>query len=590
MRARSWIVALTVCSTTVLGWPVAVADDGAPTARPVAKIAYVAHSDSGSDLFVVLPDGSRRSRFTFSGGVADPAWSRDGKRLAFAVHGDIWVASNQWNERRITTGGGYGSPSWSADGTRIVADHAVDLGSELVVIDVATSTQQVIVPASERWPGAWQPSWSPDGSTIAFIRLDSEGDDYAYYRRLFVVGPDGSGLSEVTPAEVGAGDPQWSPDGTRLLYTHSYHGRGGECSNEVTVMGADGTGLHTVLKQGCEDRAGSWSPRGGRMAFSTDSVDWWDAAAPQLAGVWTADLDGGHRQLVAAGGWDPAWQPRALRSFERGSTAGHSTTGGRRLAIAATSARGWDVFTLRPDGTGLRRLTDLGDATGPSWSPDRRWIAFIRKGSELWVMRSDGSGRRKVTGWMDGHAGLSWSPDGRRVVYSDGYLMTIDVRTRHKHQVPGLRRFDGYTYESVSRCTGGPWIAFTSGGSGGREDLYVVRPDGTRLTRLTRSRGLESQVQWSDRCDRLAVTTTSDLRQTDLLVVRRATGVRQVLWDWPGSDYSAAWNGTGRLVAFVSEGPRPHGTDPQPGLWVSSPQGRFARLVLERRTISSVDW
>lgn len=105
------------------------------------------------------------------------------------------------------------------------------------------------------------------------------------------------------------------------------------------------------------------------------------------------------------------------------------------------------LYTIRTDGSRPRLL--VRGAVDPAWSPDGRYIAYIDpKLRGIWVIRGDGSGRRRLTSTLPETerqpcCGLddrpSWSPDGRRIVFhrewitSDGQpvdLYAVDVNTR----------------------------------------------------------------------------------------------------------------------------------------------------------------
>lgn len=73
------------------------------------------------------------------------------------------------------------------------------------------------------------------------------------------------------------------------------------------------------------------------------------------------------------------------------------------------------IFTVRPDGTGNKRLTFSRDASNPKWSPSGRRIAFDRPGF-VWVMKADGSGKTELT---EGEL-VGWMPNGRRVLVVRG--------------------------------------------------------------------------------------------------------------------------------------------------------------------------
>jgi Tol biopolymer transport system component len=74
-----------------------------------------------------------------------------------------------------------------------------------------------------------------------------------------------------------------------------------------------------------------------------------------------------------------------------------------------------DIFTVRPDGTGERRLTFSGNSQNPIWSPSGRRIAYERSGG-VWVMRADGSGKHQL---IPGRL-VGWMPNGRRILVVRG--------------------------------------------------------------------------------------------------------------------------------------------------------------------------
>src|SRR5262245_22375138 len=90
---------------------------------------------------------------------------------------------------------------------------------------------------------------------------------------------------------------------------------------------------------------------------------------------------------------------------------------------ATTSSQ---IYTVRPDGTGTRRLTHVGAGSAawhPAFSPDAARIAYVLStdggNDQVWVMRADGSGQRLLVDepeWADGDP--SFSANGQRVLYS----------------------------------------------------------------------------------------------------------------------------------------------------------------------------
>jgi Tol biopolymer transport system component len=109
-----------------------------------------------------------------------------------------------------------------------------------------------------------------------------------------------------------------------------------------------------------------------------------------------------------------AWSPGPVLAFD-----------GLKLdcvdAPSCVSTDSSEIWTIRPDGTGLRQITHVGHAENPKWSPDGTRILFIRRftrsktpRSELWVVASNGTGARRLIAATDVVA-AAWSPNGRDI-------------------------------------------------------------------------------------------------------------------------------------------------------------------------------
>lgn len=188
---------------------------------------------------------------------------------------------------------------------------------------------------------------------------------------------------------------------------------------------------------------------------------------------------------------------------------------GRRL-VALADGR---LVLRSPDGRLLRRLPALGNA--PSWSPDGRLLAYLVGGcpdpsgklgdacADLWVIRPDGTGRRRLVAedvdlTVD-PLPYAWAPDGRRIVYTRASgrsgLVVVAVRDGRKRTLGGTR---GVLSTDPSWSPDGRWIAFSrQRGPFQGADLYAVAPDGTRLHRLARGRHV-TRATWSPDGRRIA--------------------------------------------------------------------------------------
>jgi Tol biopolymer transport system component len=207
----------------------------------------------------------------------------------------------------------------------------------------------------------FDPSWSPDGTQIAY-RSD-RGDE----SEIWVMNANGTGQRRLTAGL----SPAWSPDGSSIAYSSPGHDPNPPLSG-ISIMNADGSGQHRVPNTDGGEYP-SWSPDGKRIAFNSN-----------LTGdhvMYIVDVDGSNLvNLSSVGeGWQVQWSPD-----------------GR--SILFTSHRDHpdnytDVYVMRPDGSGVKRLTHTRAYT-PAWSPDGSRIVFSAPG--LFVMRADGTGIEKL--------------------------------------------------------------------------------------------------------------------------------------------------------------------------------------------------
>jgi hypothetical protein len=100
--------------------------------------------------------------------------------------------------------------------------------------------------------------------------------------------------------------------------------------------------------------------------------------------------------------------------------------------------RGGDIFTIEPNGTGLAKLTNDGNASGPRWRPDGARIAYVDAG-DLWVMDASGSHKTRLTDAAPGNTDSrpTWSSNGQYLIFvktarraAYGYLTRYDFATR----------------------------------------------------------------------------------------------------------------------------------------------------------------
>ena len=213
------------------------------------------------------------------------------------------------------------------------------------------------------------------------------------------------------------------------------------------------------------------------------------------------------------------------------------------LAFSRPEAVGGGVFVLERSGR-VRLLSARGLA--PSWSPDGRRLAYVAPAAgglpDVYVADADGKNRAPLTRTpAAGESTPKWAPDGRRlVVERNGRLLVIRADRRGERFLANGR--EPAWSQRRNR------IAFV----GGTEDLYLVRPTGRGLRRLTATPALESQPAWSPDGRRLAYVAFEG-ESTDLYVLDVASGRVVRLTQDVNGEAAPAWGLGGRTITFVGD-------------------------------------
>jgi Tol biopolymer transport system component len=234
------------------------------------------------------------------------SWSGDGSELLIrsvvrdrerdpAADLDLFVLNADGTETRVTRYRDWITGSLSPDGSQVV----YDADGRLYTVDVAGGKPRILLARARRWfpeegvshrTWLYNPTFSPDGRQVAYF--DGMGD---WGHSLRVVNADGSGVRIlVAQAEIGhVDDLAWSSDGSHLAFSAAEGG--------IWIVGVDGSGLTEVVPDGVNP---AWSPDGSRLSYQHA-----DLRSGELGTLEIEALDG---TLVtefgygASGPWNPA--------------------------------------------------------------------------------------------------------------------------------------------------------------------------------------------------------------------------------------------------------------------------------------------
>src|SRR5215469_14273935 len=419
-------------------------------------------SESKSHIFVKLigTDGPPLQLTNGADGDFSPVWSPDGRFIAFLRelsdrHAVLLVPALGGPERKIAEVrlAGVWAPylAWSPDGNSLVISNK-DSPKEpaaLFVVAIDTGEKRRLSsppPAVSAMSGDSNPAFSPDGRTLAFVRMSDlrtelyllpvsgalqplgearqipllkgwapawteDGHEIVYLepgQGLWRIGVSGPDSRSAEPARLPFGDDAWYPAisrrGHRLAYSNtSFH------SSSIWRMAApsdpsirDGTRVgsfnRSLISSTQRDGAPQFSPDGKRIAFVSNRSGHLE--------IWVCNSDGSSPvQLTSLGATTPRWSPD-----------------GRRIAFDSDAAGEFDIWVIDADGgKPVRMTTHPANDGDPSWSHDGRWIYFdsARTGpQQVWKMPADGGEAIQLT-WDGGYAPLE-SPDSKFLYYQKG--------------------------------------------------------------------------------------------------------------------------------------------------------------------------
>jgi TolB protein len=263
----------------------------------------------------------------------------------------------------------------------------------------------------------------------------------------------------------------FSADGQWITFQSTRDGR--TCDQQF-VMRTDGTRLQRVSNGDGKTTCGWFLPGGNRLFFaSSHAHDRVCPAKPDPSKGYVWPLDKFDLYTVGRDGRNM----QRLTNYNVYTAEAVLSPDGRRIVFTSLKDGDLDIYTMNVDGSDVKRLTSTpGYDGGPWWSPDGAKIVyrahhpqdstelrqyrelltqgFIRPSKvELYVMNADGSDNRQITTLGGANFGPSWTPDGRRIIFSSNHknprsrnfdLFVVDMDGKNLEQITTNADFDGF--------------------------------------------------------------------------------------------------------------------------------------------------
>ncbi len=380
-----------------------------PDGKQVA-FSWNGPNEDNFDVYVSLIGTSTPVRLT-TNPAADrcPAWSPDSRWIAFVRSSPkpsiMLIPALGGPERFLAETSPdpwllYCGIDWSPDGRYIAFPAAPSPGapSQIVLLSPGTGERRTLSFPPPGTLGDAMPRFSPDGKALAFLRQRSDS-----YYSISVVPLAGGDARAISPETARVFCLAWTRDSREVLFVADYQG-----SRRIWRMPVNGGGAPApVLGVGGPDPfwAGlAVSPQGGYLAYTQSSFD---------TNIWRLDLHRGR----------PAGAPVRVIASTRADVAPEFSPDGKRIVFASNRSGVFDIWVCAADGSNPVQLTDMhaSDAGSPRWSPDGRKIAFDsnREGqAEIYVVNADGGPVMRITKHPALDVVPTWSRDGRFIYFT----------------------------------------------------------------------------------------------------------------------------------------------------------------------------
>jgi TolB protein len=250
------------------------------------RIAFTSYDAARQRYDIYVADLAREDAKLLRDNASQPAYARDGKRLAFRNHDTLYLGLGILDQRNnevseLTAYGEDSTPVWSPDNQQILFASNKH-GDRLWRIYAISPSQER--GEGEEWAFGQMPTWSPNGQQIAYHGCDEHSDNCGVW--VMLAGGFEPGRLTTDPSDTA---PAWSPDGEQIAFTSARDGNW-----ELYLVDATTGQEQRLTNHAGADVAPAWSPDGRRLAFLSSREGTW--------AVYVLDLRSGQVQKIIATG------------------------------------------------------------------------------------------------------------------------------------------------------------------------------------------------------------------------------------------------------------------------------------------------
>jgi eukaryotic-like serine/threonine-protein kinase len=452
----------------------------------------IALSSNGEIYVKPLTPGARDIQVTSdSQGNSDPAWSPDGKLIAFCSQkrgGIYFVPASGGMVRQLTDFGA--APAWSSDGSMIAFQserNSMPPTTIWIVSSRGGGDPKQVTRMGNPSGGHSLPAWSPDGKRIAFNAYDGTGNGESWS-----IGIDGKDLRIISTK---LSNPVYSPDGEFIYGTSGFSGSFVLQKLRISPLSGAPVGDPIVIQNtGLARIHGSLtiSSDGRKIAYNAQTLS--GSLMSLRVSPQSGEADGTPTPLAQS------------TSYRKGTPV--FSRDGKKIAFGEFRAGAHPrIWVMDQDGQNATPLTD-GTAIewAPNWSPDNDTIAFQsdREGKQRIWATSLSTGRTRL--FLDPGLQIGWprlSPNGKQIAFNSTKSGTINVWTIPVEGGPARQlTFDNESVGWPSWSPDGKLLAVQIK-RGGNSYIATMPSAGGDVTQLTFETGLSFINDWSPDGDKI---------------------------------------------------------------------------------------